>query len=354
MDTSTTPQPMNQHIPLTPKQRGRALVLCALGLAAIVAFWWAVRTTVELTDFSELQGLWRPALAFVLFGITIGFLGLSASIMHTSNIGGLTILLGAISASLIFPLTIATAAGCLVVIIAWGRYWAMVSEEAMSRLKYSLVKNTTHGLGSVITLTVLSVALFYLGYASTTHETNDQFIKRATDGAGSAIVNILEKQLPGFKADMTVDDFLSQYGQNQISTVVPMDFIPQPVNQSLLPDAERSRLESLDQAARTAALVQARTALLAPLNIKVDGNEHMDVVVKALVAQKIRPLLEEYQHYIPPVLALAVFSALSLLGIIYFWWIVGWAAIWYGLVHSFHWITKREETVSVHRLMIGL
>jgi len=284
----------------------------------------------------------------------MGFLGFSASIMHASNIGGLTILLGAISALVIFPLTIATAAGCLVIVIAWGRYWAMVSEEAMSRLKYSLVKNTTHGLGSAITLTVLAVALFYLGYASTTRETNDQFIDRATEGAGSAVVNILEKQLPGFKAEMTVDDFLSQYGQNQISTVVPMDFIPQQFNQSLLPDAERSRLESLDTVTRKAALAEARAAMLVPLNITVNGNERMDTVIKALVAEKIKPLLEDYEHYIPPVLALAVFSALSLLGMVYFWWSVGWAGVWYGLIHSFHWTTKREETVSVHRLLIGL
>lgn len=342
------------HEPLTQSQRTKALLLCGLGFVTIVSFWWAVRGTIMYTDFSELHGLWRAALAFILFGLTIGFFGFTASLLHASNLGGLTILLGSASALLFFPWTIATLAASLLAVVAWARYWAMVSEETMSRIRYSLTKSATHGLGSTVTLTVLAVALFYLGYASTTNETNDQFINRATAGASTAVVRVLERQLPGFRADMTVDEFLTQFGQNQLTSVIPDDFVPSQVNESLLPDAERSRIDSLDAEARTAALTQARTALLVPLNINVDGNERMDTVVNALVSQKLRPVLEQYKRYIPPVLAIAVFSALSLLGFFYFWWAVSWAYAWYGLVRLLGWLKVREESATIHRVAISV
>ena len=76
----------------------------------------------------------------------------------------------------------------------------------------------------------------------------------------------------------------------------------------------------------------------------------METLVRAIIDQKITPVLERYERFIPSVLALALFSALSFFGFVYYWWVVGWAWVWYGLIRGFGWLAVREETLPVHRV----
>jgi hypothetical protein len=346
---------MADALPKEPKQEQdvvtrRRIALCAFGMLAMLAFWLSVRLTFSELDLSELVGLWAPALAFILFGAMIGWLGTSASLLHASNLGGFTLLVGSLIPLLLFPITWVTLAACLVAVIAWGRYWGMVSEETTSRIRYSLTKSVTHSLGTVVTLTVLSVALCYLGFVSLRHETSQTFVERVSTGTSDSILTLFERKLPGFQRTMTVDEFLLAFSEKDLASAFPQDFLPNEVSASLLSNESRTEIATLDDAAKVAALSSARTQLLTPFGLNVDGDQSMETLVRAIIGQKITPVLERYERFIPSVLALALFSALSILGGVYFWWVVGWAWVWYGLVRGFGWLTVREETLPVHRV----
>lgn len=338
--------------PLQSHQRNRLISIYALAFVVWAGFWWLIRGAFDAEVLLSTETLWRVSGAFVLFGLSLGLFGLMAAIVRIPRWGIIYALGAGLIPIFFFPFTLFTLAGALLLIAVWFRYWAMVTEESEHRIRFNLVKSVTHGLGTIIYLTVLSVAVFYLAVASQSNQTSNQFIDNVTNSASDAVLAVLDNQLPDFDAQMTLDDFLSQYSDQDITALLPENFLPEDVNQSLLEEEKQNNIENLDETARQAAIEEARTQLLQALNINAEGSDTMETVVRRLVTDKLQPLLERYDTVIPPVLALALFSVLSILGLVYFWWTVLWAFICYGILRILRWVEFIEHTQTVTRAEI--
>lgn len=335
--------------PLSSGQRNRLISIYTIALIAWVGLWWLIRAAFDSATLLSTDTLWRVSGAFVLFGLSLGLFGLTASLVRMPRWGMLySGLIGAVT-FFFFPLNLFTAAGALLLASVWFRFWSMMTDEAQHRIRFNLVKNITHGLGTIIMLTVLSVAVFYLSVASQSNQTSRQFINNVTNSAADAVLVVLDSQLPEFDRAMTMDEFLTKYSDQDITSLLPENFLPEEVDESLLEEEQQESIADLDETARQAALEEARLQLLEALNIHAEGDETMETVVRRLVSDKLQPLLERYETVIPPVLALALFSVLSILGIVYFWWVVLWASIWYGIFRILRWVEFQEETQKVVR-----
>ncbi|USN53822.1 MAG: hypothetical protein H6760_01475 [Candidatus Nomurabacteria bacterium] len=338
--------------PLQYHQRNRLIGIYAFAILAWAGFWWLIRTAFAAEMLLSAETLWLVSGAFVLFGLSLGLFGLMAAVVRIPRWGVLYAAGAGLLPIAFFPLNLFTLAGALLLMAVWFRYWAMVTEESEHRIRFNLVKSVTHGLGTIIYLTVLSVAVFYLAVTSQSNQTSTTFIDNVTNSASDAVLAVLDNQLPEFDAQMTLDAFITQYSDQDITALLPENFLPEDVNKSLLEENTQQNIENLDETARQAAIEEARTQLLQALNIHAEGSDSMETVVRRLVEDKLQPLLERYDTVIPPVLALALFSVLSILGLVYFWWIVLWAFICYGILRILRWVEFVEHTQTVTRAEI--
>ncbi|MFH0853473.1 MAG: hypothetical protein V1853_03640 [bacterium] len=337
----------------TPAQRKKALVFLIIGFAVSFGFWWSLNQAFSSEQLLDSRNVKAIVLSFVLFGASLGFLGLAATIIKSFTWGSIYIVASTIISLVFFPANLYWLLGWLLIGVAWARYWSMVAEETEHRIRFSLIKSFTHGLGTVLTVTIIGITLMYLGVASDSSKTSDKVISNMSESAGDAVLVLMEKQLPDFERTMTVDTFLSSFGPTEIFSTLPEDFLPEDVIGSLIPDDELKELETLDATAREAAISEARNQLLAPLGLEVDGDQTMEVVVYELINKKLQPLIERYEKFIPPMLALALLSALSIFGALYYWWATLWAHIWYGILRLFHWVSFEEETRKISRALLS-
>ena len=337
---------------LTPGQRSRAISIGAVMVLVSAGFWWSLHTSLE-TGLDLAGWAIRSYVAtFVLFGWLLALFALAAAFIRQAVWGFCLLGLAALTHFIFFPWSYYGLAAVVIAVVVWLRFWLMVDEEAENRIRFNLVKVVTHGLGTAVTFTVLVVAISYLNLNSVSNQSGRDMTQRIIDSTSETILSLFKSQLKDFNRQDSLDTFLTRYGPADFQKALPSGIVPTEYSDKLLIESERVELDSLEAGAREAVLRQVRLEFLKPFGITAEGTEPVESIVHRVVQDRLESALKPFEKWVPPIMALALFSALSILGGVFYWWAVLWASLGYGLLRWLKLIqpTTRTETVSAMEL----
>lgn len=337
---------------LTPAQKSRAYILGAVLLLVAAGFWWSLRSSLGVGLDLSRDTVQTLSVTFILFGWLLALIALAAAFIRQPWWGFCLLSLTALIHFVFFPWTYYSWAAVVLAVVIWLRFWLMVDEEAENRIRFNLIKVVTHGLGTAVTFTVLVIAISYLSLNSVSNQSGRDMTQRIIDSTSETILSLFKSQLKDFNRQDSLDTFLTRYGPTDFQNALPGGIVPTEYSEKLLVEAERAELDNLEAGAREAVLRQVRLEFLKPFGITAEGTEPLETVVHRAVQERLEPALKPFENWVPPILALALFSALSILGGVFYWWAVLWAAVAYGLLRWLKLIQPitRTETVSAMEL----
>ncbi|HEY4497493.1 MAG TPA: hypothetical protein VJC20_01915 [Candidatus Paceibacterota bacterium] len=126
---------------------------------------------------------------------------------------------------------------------------------------------------------------------------------RATEG-------IIQKQLPGFRSEATVDDTLALVIQQQLAQSAVG-------NQVSIPSLETIKKELPSQ--RKEIIANLNRDLGLSIDLDISGDEKVSSALYQLSASRVEPYLEPYSALIPSLMAIAFFFALKTVSMVYYY-----------------------------------
>lgn len=357
-------------IPSQPMTRLELWKSIALGSATVlISFlcWWAVSKAMGLSVLSLLEGKnWIGlVLALVVFFFFLAFISLSSLLIDDKKILGVTLALSAFSSLAWFHgQWFFNLVGILIFVGFWQFAWHIRREEN-ARVRFSLSTVIHHGLGTMIAVTTLSVALIYYGVQLEKRTTPDVSPTDSIVTTSTNVINqLLTLQMPGYSQDEPVDTFLIRVlanagnekdfnplkGLNPISPEALLEQLPEDVRDQLPADPNAA----IDEYLKTQAGIEVQTQiadirndLFSQFGIVGSGKTPMRDVVRQLVAKPVTEALPPYEKFIPPVLALSLFFALQIFAFLYILVITLIAELLFVIFKATGFLRFQEQSVTI-------
>ena len=353
-------------------------------------FWWSLGMAVRrpMVGLPSWEQAWQFAIALVFFCIMLALFGIAAMASHRRHywVTALTGFASSVVLILFFPFRWATFFAFTLSVAAflvWG--WS-IAGDVESRRKFQPHYTIHAGFSAGLLLFLLSISMCYYSSLGSTAQTADTLRTNVVTAAQKGVDLYLPKQVPGYRGDMSLDQFLSlvvtdKFGQiivpeitstlqsnsqkqaafkqitDQLQKVSPVFNNPQisnSVSQQLSDqlDAQQGALqqEALKQlsVAQRQLLDEARKEFLAGFRIDASGTDTMDTVVSKIMTRNVTKYVDPYEQLIPPVLALSFFFIIELFSVVFRYAIfflaplIAWVYRKLGLLH----ITEKTATVQ--------
>lgn len=310
--------------------------------------------------------------ALLMFLLVMSFFGLVAMLETGRRFTpGLSLLLPLIL-MFILGMNIYTGIGVFLWFVGLLQYGLKVRQERSERLRMDVLKLIKPGLGLGISTILLAISLsFYAAIAQRGTEKLDP-IEATARFTTNAVNQFLVMKLPGYRPEMTVDEFLflivtqnfkpGQAAHAQVTNepILPglgegnaflgIDFdqlskdlsaIPrEELEKQLPPDFLEKVKSNPEYVQEVFRLVQnemvgqqitvARRNLLEALHVDAVGTDPVGIVLEKAIAVQLNDAFRPFKFILPPILALTLYFALQIFGFIY-----AWVAQFFGLL-AFH------------------
>ena len=356
MITPVTPIPQKK----IPKPSAwKFWVMAGATVVFATIFWW----TLDMALVRKLTGLptWEQALQFLIsltfFCVTLSLFGVLAMAAKRKRwwITVLTAFIASAALLPFFPWRLASL-GAAGITLAGFLLWSWnIAGDVASRKKFQPHYTIHAGFGTGLVLLLVGVSMCYYTSLGDSRQTAEDVRTGMIGAARNGIDFYLPKQIPGYKGNMTLDQFLGlvatdKFGDfivpqitqtldtdtkkqeaykqitDQLKKVNPIFDTPQvsadlqkQVNTQL--DAQRAVLqqEALKQlsVAQRQLLEEARREFLAGFKIEATGSESMDTIIERIMTKNVSRYVDPYQHLIPPILALSFFFIIELISFVY-------------------------------------
>lgn len=290
-----------------PQPLAKVLFIGTLCIVSSGLFWYLLarifRGDVELSfSVASVVGFILPLLAFALM---FSLLGIAASVLRGAIAFVIITAASGLTSLVFFPVEVTTLIAALLFFFGMVAWRGSVSADAGNRLKFTVVKVISSGLGGTITLVLLSVSFIYYSYL-TAGGGSDRLLDGLIDTTSSSVNALLPNYIEHYKPEMTLDEFIMQ------STTLDPSSLDVPVG-SVIGDAVKEGIE----AAQGTIIEESRTQFLRTFDIQAQGTDRMGEVVKKIISRRIEGFVKPYKAFIPAVLALSLYFILTIFRFIY-------------------------------------
>lgn len=276
-----------------------------------------------------------------------------------------------------FPLRLATFGASVCVCVGLCVWAWRVGGDVQGRIRFQPQLSIHAGFGTGLLLILIGVSLCYYATLGTSAKTAEALRTSLLATSRDGITFYLQKQIPGFRSTMTLDQFLGLVATDKLGEFV----IPQ-ITQSLDNDTQKQAAykeiteqlkkvnpvfdnqgvtdnvtQQLDEniekqrsilqeqalaqlsAAQRALLEEARREFLTSFKIDALGSDTMGAVVEKILNRNVTRYVDPYQKLFPPILALSFFFVLQLGSLLFRYLIfafaplVAWVYRKLGLLH---------------------
>ncbi len=247
---------------------------------------------------------------------------------------------------IILGINVYTLIGAGIYLVGLVQLALKVQEERNERLKVSMNKYMRYGLGLAISAMLLAISISFYGAAvgrgTERLDPIDVLSRLAANGVNQA----LTIQIPGYKPDITLDEFMllvfaTQFKEAEAAAETETifginitdimgdvgDISPEAVRAILPADFEErvkdepGYLTEIYAQVRNELIIQqlfaARNELLKNFHIEADGNDQISSVIEKILWVKLNDIFKPFKYLIPPILALTLYFALQIFGLIY-------------------------------------
>lgn len=300
--------------------------LCILTVTAGIANAYLWRGVIGAGSFEGAVFYSLPVVALFSFAILFA---LSSAFIRNRLTRSITAVLALASGYLLIPYSPAVpyAAG-LTALGGWYAAESIANEEAASN-SFSVRKIFRGGMPIFFTGVALVLSVMYLD--GLVGKPFDTLIPRQLFDAIIPVVSgALEGQLPGFRSEATVDEYLRQRTAEQFGGIGRfLEFLPRVRNQLI-----RQERESLGR----------------QLGLELTGQERLGDLLYQLVNVQINRLLAPYAQYVPFIAAAGFFVAVKTLTLPVYWFtlILVWGVV--RLLVAANVLVEKTETVQVKRI----
>ncbi len=367
-------RPHNENIKLaisvwSTKERNVVAVILVLMLLISALLWMTTQTILTGGVAPSIDAIrWTTILvAFLLYFFLIALAGVSAIIVRSRWIMRGALALLALLPFAWFGFSLPTVIAAILLFVAFWQFDWNVRIETMHRTHFAVLKSLHYGLGFAVSLSLLAISFLFYSAVERSQSSTTTPVDAAVEGASSAVNQILLLQVPSYDPTETVDALLRRLALPQIekavrkgaANVTPdsgkndnkepsltnpaqlLDMLGMSGAQAVLqelPQNVRDELASKPQDIETIlagaqeqtvnrALAELRDQLLQEMKVDANGATPIGDIIQQLLDSSLRPKLTPYQHFIPPVLALAMFVILQLFHAVYIPLIIVFAAL---------------------------
>lgn len=336
-----------KRLPEEKHPEGKKHILIAVLLIVVAAaFWYSVSSFFAYGIQFNTGRIAALVGTLLLLGAMNGIVGIVGLVSRHKTMRIIIYFLGSVTHFIFFGLNFFSVVVVVLLWLFWWRYGRNTSWEEEHRTTFHTVKILTHTLGTLITFTVVALAFTYYGVVAQDEARSQRFIDSTISSASDAALATLTSSVDGFDADMTLDAFIERFAGEQLQEVFPTDFLPENLQQLFV---ERGgEVAQATDTLKDEAIAEFRLALLQEFGIQATGSEPIRDIVHQIVSERLNAIIAPYRGYVPPVLALSLFFALSAFGLLYFWTSVGmgYLIIKLLLLTRYFAIAKHEEEVE--------
>lgn len=360
--------------PWTP----RLLWLAIPQLIGATAWWYiASRAVTGKISFAENPAvLLITAAAFGVIGLGwwIGTMLFGAVLLPQRKWRLASAVLSSLPLWFFLPMTLWTGAAWLILLLGLG----LGVEQAFEHAHNSLIIRTRQvigaSLGVPLLAILLSTSLLYYQHLRTTTATPDILATRVVDQSATTVERALPSIQSGYRIGMTVDELLGLFiptaddllkdidspngrlNQQQQAEVrrqlaergIPVEDLQLDFSQT--EDQLRLAIDGQIQQFRAEIISNLRTELSRTLRVEVQSDQSVHSALQQYFSRQFDRYIRDYVNWLPPLLALALFFTLRLIGIIFQWGIIlsGW--LWYRILRLSRVLGVVHETVPAERL----
>lgn len=333
------------HFPISilPHERGKVMLLTALGFGVGVLAWYCVRQALGIDILHvTISDMWRLATAYVVLFLFLGLATMIGLLVADTIIA--KVLMGILAASYFvwFPVSQLTLLAFLAIVLALLFYDWNIKGEMHDRISFSVAKIVRATLGLTLTLFIAAIALTLYARSLSDVGTPVSPITAFISGASATTNRVLASVVKGYSPDETLDEFLLRLALTQANTrgiaSVPNKQQSSPfINQvtstdtaaivdRLPPDLRRQieqnaqlKEELVQQSAPFVQeeIKQTREQFLKGLGVKADGSTTMSNLVHLVLAKQIEKFVGPYERFLPTLLALSLYFTLQIFSFIY-------------------------------------
>lgn len=197
-----------------------------------------------------------------------------------------------------FPVDLYALLGVALVFFGFWRAYHRAQFELHNNIKFA-PSHIVRSIGSIVLLSFMLLLSFQVYDRVALDIANDEsgFYARIADAVTKGVLPLVEKQIPGFEQNLTLDQFIV----NGFAGSVPS-------------------LSDLGPEQRAAQISKSRSELARSLGIIVTGQEPLSQVVQLVVEAQIKEITDNFARrglpistLLPAVYALAIFSLLRIL-----------------------------------------
>jgi hypothetical protein len=244
---------------------------------------------------------WLTPLALLVLALPVT--ALAAVIFEPKSYFVLTSIL-ALALLLFFPADIYGLLGVALIFFGFWRAYHRAQFELHNNIKFA-PSHIMRSVGSMVLLSFILLLSFqvYDRVALDIANNESGFYARVANTVTLGVLPVVEKKIPGFERDLTLDQFII----NGFAGSVP----------GLFELSQQQRMELIEQ---------NRSELAKSLGIIVSGSEPLSQVVQLTVEAQIKDLVDNFVRHgvpiatlLPAVYALAIFSLLRILSGLVMW-----------------------------------
>src|SRR3989344_1674398 len=239
-------------------------------------------------NFLKDSGVRDAILPAALLAGVIPFVTLAAIVISKRLFLAISFLLSVIALTA-FPLNFYGLISVSVIFLGLWRAVARTKFELANNVKFTPSKIVSRVASVVLVAYLLAISVqVYSQIADRIAYDELGFYQPIAGGVTARALPIIERQLPGFHATSTLDEYLVESLRNS-----------QPQNIQSVPQAD---------------IDQSRAELLERLGISVSGQDPVADVIRSAIAIKLQELSAPYRQFLPALYTLAIFSLLRLAG----------------------------------------
>ncbi|PIS40878.1 MAG: hypothetical protein COT26_01075 [Candidatus Kerfeldbacteria bacterium CG08_land_8_20_14_0_20_43_14] len=376
----------------TPKHHIKWKIIF-IGLVTVIfagVFWWTldIALRVKLVGLPPLAQIWQLLIAIAFFCVFLALYGVFAMTRGRKYFWQ-TVLAAFVSSIILitfFPIRLASL-GAAGIFLAGLILWSYnVAGDVNSRKKFQPHYTIHAGFGTGLLLLLIGISLCYYTSLGDNRQTMGQVRQNLISASKNPINLVLQNQIPGYKSNMTLDEFLSlvatdKFGEllvpeitktldsdkaketaykeiiNQLRKVSPVfedkettGQIQQELDSQIQTEREVIQKAALAQlpAVQKQLLEEARREFLQTFKIEATGAEPMSEIIEKIITHRVAQYVDPYEKIIPPILALSFFFIIELISFVYRYLIfvlapiIAWVYFKLGLIK----IIKVQEEVQ--------
>lgn len=313
----------------------KSIVLGVFTLGACLLFWYFLHALL----YAEVPTLALRIWTLVFFFVFAVFVGLICFLVDQKTIAFPFLAISSLSFFLFFGYRIGYLICVILFLIVLFLSYEGINSEKKIRIRLTFRKSVGTGLSWILTFCVIMICLAYYYSPGIQAQAQEVKIPKPLFDQGIAqSETIISGFIPGFRKEMTVDDFIFEMTLSTLEKQEEFELPPESKTFLLQEGVDVTSKEEIFKAIRENPKVkekfmemmkeqqkeggQGPEELFKGLGVEVKGDEKIADVLYKLANQKLNEFAGPYKKYIPLAASIGLFFILRILMIPFGWFVI--------------------------------